>query len=264
MVINIQQRSCSTENNCEEWTELVSLLDGLTSKIAERYDLFSNGQPRKAMIVEILARNICIACADRELRNRVFQRIDAIYNELHRLASNLLVEALYEQFVSSGQKVIIATEAKIKFGTADILIIASKRGISLLTNQSEIVVEIKTGYSLSITQLLRYLIDMEHRQRSLVVWRVRNAQVFTLEGPEIRRLVLLFTRMIILRAERLLQAQEIDCDHVKEQTTWVPNSQHVQESLSDFSKGIAATMPDVIAKIIAKIGENLRTEQGAL
>jgi hypothetical protein len=160
---------------------------------------------------------------------------------------------LYEAFVSSGQKVAILAEAKIKFGTADVLIITSKHGINLLSNQSEIVIEIKTGFSLSVPQLLRYLIEKDQRERSLIVWRIRNEQVIYLESPEIQQLVLQFMRMIIYRAERLLLAQEINCDHKNGQKAWIPNSQQVQESLSDFSKGIAKTLPIIVEKVVAKI-----------
>ena len=180
------------------WTEMLSLLDYVCSQIADRYELFSKGQPRRPMILEVLAKNDCLSCISKELQPKSFQRIDSIYSELHRLAASLFIEALHSRLVKNGHKVTIAAEASIRYGTADILIIPTNHGINIQSNKVEIVVEIKSGFSLSVTQILRYLID--NNRRALILWRIRNQQVLLFEATEIEELLMQFVKMIIARA----------------------------------------------------------------
>jgi len=249
------QENCNKplrEANCD-WKETTSLLDYVCCQIAERYNLFSKGEPRRAAIIEVLARNTCLGCIAKELQTKSFQRIDNMYSEIHQLAAGLLIEALYDQLVTNGHKVTISAEASIKYGTADVIIIPSRYGISLQSNRVEIVVEIKTGFSLSVPQLLRYLIDND--KRSLILWRIRNEQVLLLEGPEIRLLVLQFVRMIVSRADKLLQGFDVDCGHSTDSKSWRPNSQQLQEAFSDFAKGVVSTLTSVVETITQMIGE---------
>lgn len=237
------------------WTETLSILDYVCVQIADLYELFSKGQPRKAMIMEILAKNACLGCINKELQVKSFQRIDSIYSELHQLAANLLVEALHSQFVKQGHKVTIAAEASIRYGTADILIIPSNHGISIHSSKVEIIIEIKTGFSLSISQLLRYLID--NNRRSLILWRVRNQQILFLDAIEIEQLLVQFVKMIIARGERLLETTKPDCTHTTETKSWSPNSQQLQETFADFSKGIIKTLPSVVEAVVTKFEQEV-------
>ena len=231
--------------------ETTSTLDYVCSQIADRYELFSKGQPRKAMIIEVLAKNVCIACVDKELRAKSFQRIDNMYTELHQLACSMLVEELYDQLVKNGRTVTITTEENIKYGKIDVFIIPSNFGLSLHSNQVEIAVEVKTGFSLSLPQLLRYMIDND--RRSLMLWRIRNQQVLLFEGTETRQLLAQFVKMIISRANRLLLTPEPQCKHIPQGKSWSPNQEQLQETFSDFSKGIIKTLPTVIEKVVTKL-----------
>jgi len=249
------QPNKTKQQTTDDWTEILSLLDYICSQIGSRYELFSKGQLRRAMILEVLAKNACLGCLDKQLQTKSFQRIDSIYSELHQLAANLLVEALHSQFIKNGHKVIIATEASIRYGTADILIIPSNHYISIHSNKVELIIEIKTGFSLSIPQLLRYLID--NNQRSLILWRIRNQQLLFLDAKEIEDLLLQFVKMIIARGERLLKAPEIDCSHSAETKSWSPNSQQLQETFLDFSRGIMETLPSVVEAVVAKFEQEV-------
>ncbi len=233
------------------WTETLSLLDYVCSQIANRYNLFSKGQPRKAAIIEVLARNTCIACADKELRTKSFQRIDNIYTELHLLACSMLVEELYDQLVKNGRNVTITTEENIKYGKIDVFIVPSNFGLSLHSNQAEIAIEVKTGFSLSLPQVLRYMIDND--RRSLILWRIRNQQVLLFESHETRQLLAQFVKMIISRADRLLLTPEPQCKHIPQGKSWSPNQEQLQETFSDFSKGITKTLPIVIEKVVTML-----------
>jgi hypothetical protein len=237
------------------WTEILPLLDYVCSQIADRYELFSKGQPRKAMIIEVLARNTCIACADKELRTKSFQRIDNMYTELHQLACSMLVEELYDQLVKNGRTVTITTEENIKYGKIDVFIVPSNYGLSLHSEHLEIAIEIKTGYSLSLVQIFRYIIDNDCR--SLILWRIRNGQILVFEGKQVKQLLAQFVKMIISRADRLLEAPELNCKHTAEQKNWSPNSQQLQETFADFSKGIIKTLPSVVEAVVTRFEQEV-------
>lgn len=241
-----------------ELTDLTPILDYVISQIAEKYDLITNTQPRKAAIIEVLASNTCISCAEKELKNHCFQRIDNIYCELHKLATSLLTEKLHKNFIENGQKVVISTEAKIKYGTADILITPSNYTTKLPSKPLEVVIEVKTGLSVSIPQLLRYLID--NNSRIILLWRIRNEQVLLLEGTEIQQLTIQFVKTIISRADRLLQESNFVCNHRSKPQEWTPNSQQLQYTLDDFSRGIIKTLPvvtEMIKTLVEKKGNKV-------
>lgn len=236
-----------------DWTEMIALLDHVCCKVSERYDLYLGGQPRKAMITEIISRNACIACIDKQLRTRNSQRIDSMYGELHQLSCNLLVEELYCRLVKSGHKVSIATEADLKFGKADIFIVPCYYGLSLYTNRKEIVVEVKSGFGLSIPQLLRYLIDKN--PRAIVLWRIRNEQTVVLEKSKITPLLTQFIKMVVSRADRLLLASDVHCNHNDRSKAWSPNSQQIQQTFSDFANAVVRTLPHAVEAIMAILDE---------
>jgi hypothetical protein len=231
-----------------DWTESIALLDYVCSQIAERYDLFSRGQPRKATIIEVLARNTCISCVDRELRTKSMQRIDNMYTELHRLACSLLVEELYSQLVKNGHTVTVTTEENIKYGKVDVLIVPSNHGLSLHSNQMEIAVEVKTGFSLSLPQVFRYMLD--NVDRTLILWRIRNKQILLFEGTKLKPLLTQFMKMIVSRAERFLSNPETSCEHVPECKSWSPNQRQLQAAFSDFSDAVVKTLPSVVETVV--------------
>jgi hypothetical protein len=250
----VLKKEAGQRTTCD-WTESTALLDYVCSQIADRYGLFSKGPLRKAAIIEVLARNTCIACVDRELRTKNFQRIDNMYTELHQLARSLLIEELYNQLVKKGHTVTITSEENLKYGKVDVFIVPSNYGLSLHSNQKEIAVEVKTGFSLSLPQIFRYMIDDTHR--SLILWRIRNEQVLLFEGPEIQQLLMQFMRMIISRADRLLLTPEPQCKHTLERKSWSPNQQQLQETFLDFSKGIIRTLPSIIEAVVTTLEQEV-------
>jgi hypothetical protein len=232
---------------------MIAVLDHVCCRIAEKYDLYSGSKPRKSMVIELLAQNPCIGCIDKELRNRSTQRIDDVYSELHRLSCGLLVEELYCRLVKTGRKVNITTEENLKFGKADIFIVPCYYGLSLRTNQTEIVVEVKSGLGLKISQLFRYLID--NNPRALVLWRIRNEQTLVLEKSKIKPLLTQFIKMVVSRAERLLSASEVQCKHTYSHKAWSPNSQQIQQTFLDFANAVVKTLPHVVETIMILLDE---------
>ena len=228
--------------------EAMATVDYVCAQLAERYDLFSNGQPRRATIIEVLAKSYCPACIHRQLLSKTYHRIDAFYGELHKLAVDILVEELYQTLISKGHSVIITEEKDVPFGKVDVLLIPTSFGLNLHSKSAEIGIEVKGGFSVSITQLLRYMLD--NQSRLLILWRIRNRQVISFYGKEIEDLLQLFVKMIIERADRLLSTNEPTCEHNILNRGWSPNQDQIKETFYDFSKGVVATMPEVINRVL--------------
>jgi hypothetical protein len=140
---------------------------------------------------------------------------------------------------------------------ADIFIIPCHYGLNLHSTNTEIAVEVKTGFSLSVPQILRYLVD--NYQRSLVLWRIRNEQVLIFEGTEIQQLLVQFIRMIVSRADRLLLASELKCEHTTDHKMWTPNQQQLQETFSSFSRGIITTLSIVVETVVRLLDKKINT-----
>jgi len=225
------------------------LFEDACLEIAKHYNLYyKDGRPRKAKIIEVIARTACIACVNRDLEKDVPNRVDELYKECHQQACNILVEELYHRFSNMGLTVAISTEKAIQYCKADILILLNGHGISLLNDRKEVAVEVKTGYSLSLTQLYRYM--LEKPDRDLVLWRIRNRQVLTFEGTSLKPLLIQFMRMLILRAKRLSKDTETSCEHGFQNRNWSPSQQQLQEAFSEFSKGIIETLPSAVETVI--------------
>jgi len=162
---------------------------------------------------------------------------------------------LYAQLVKVGHTVVITDEENLKYGKVDVFIVSSSHGLSLRSSCIEIVVEVKTGFSLSVPQLLRYLIDNDHR--SLIIWRIRNQQMLVLDAKENEELLTQFVKMIIARGERLLETIEPYCNHSTDAKSWSPNSKQLQETFSDFSNGIIKTLPSVVEAVVTKFEQEM-------
>lgn len=242
--INQNTNVIGKKNN--ELDKLIPQLDSLIFQIAKNFCLFSKGDPRRAFIIEALSKNTCITCLKKQLDNHIFQSIDGIYDELHHFALSVLLEALYKEFDIRSCRIRIIAEESIKYGTADILL----EPYNKISNDSEILIEIKTGFSISISQLLRYLIDNENR--SIFIWRIRNQQILFVQSSEVQSLIIHFTKMLIFRANRFLQTKEFSCNHLINSKVFTPTSVQIQESISDFSTGLTKTLPFLVKNIASK------------
>jgi len=247
---HVSQKERTEQESSLCWPEMMATLDYVCCKVAEQYNLYSQGQARKPAIIETISKYTCVACIDKALRTKDYQRVDNMYSELHRFACSILVEELYDKFSKNGYSVGITTEEEIKYGKIDVFIIPSIYGLSLHSKRVEIGVEVKSGASLSLSQLFRYMIDNEHRW--LVLWRIRNQQVLLFNGAESRDLIALFAKTVISRANRLLLNQELSCKHGSQHSNWVPSQDQLKETFNDFSKGLIKTLPSVVNTIFRR------------
>ncbi|MEM3697088.1 MAG: hypothetical protein QXQ94_06265 [Candidatus Bathyarchaeia archaeon] len=231
------------------------LLDNICSEIASRFNLYqSNGKPHKSTIIETLAKSTCLACVAKWFSDHVNNKVDTIYKECHKLAVNVLVEELYHFLNQLGYKVVISTEEELEYGKADILIEVTNYGLNLKSKAKELLIEVKTGDSLSLIQIFRYLWDS--RSNAIVVWRVRKRQVLTFDPQKIEPLLTESMRMICLRGIRLLSSPQIhSCQHLA-RATHQPAATELELMFQDFAKAIIETLPSVLQRVLEQLAIN--------
>lgn len=233
--------------------ELKDELESLCSDIASKFDLhYSNKTPRKATIIETLAGTTCTSCISRRLMDgTVRKRIDGIYVEVHKLAISILIEELIDKFRSLGYSVSILSEAETTFGKVDVLIKPTKIGIALQYGTSELIVEVKSGISLSVSQIFRYMMAKENQ--TVILWRIRNRQVLSFDGVQFNGLLKRFMKTCILRGQRLLAAPtQTACKH-SIPTDWSPTQGELQQMLEDFAAALVESLPCVVETILHKL-----------
>lgn len=237
------------------------LLDQICSQIADRFSLYnSNGKPRKSTIIDTLANSTCLTCIARKLSGHATANdVDALYRECHRLAVNMLVEELYNLLSGMGYVVVVSSEAKIEYGKVDVIITLTNYGIDLRSNTNELMVEVKTGISLSLSQLFRYLLDK--RGNTIVVWRIRRRQVLVFNIQDFEQLLVEFVKMCIMRGSRLLSSpQPPTCQHTP-RSGWQPTQEELQNMFQDFAKAITETLPHVLKAILERLDIKMELHQ---
>ena len=241
----------------KSFEELKDELEHLCSEIATRFSLYyPNKTPRKATIIQILAGSTCISCISKRLTNTKNQnRIDRLYSECHKLAVSILAEELNDQFMNQGYSVSISDEYQKEFGRVDVFIKITNYGIHLQSKNNELMVEVKAGFSISLPQILRYLLGRENE--TIIVWRIRNRQVLLFDGAKFKLLLMRFMQTCILRANRLLASTEPKCEHSTQNNKWTPAEKGIQDMLEDFAIAIVETLPHVTDKIF----ETLKTRK---
>jgi len=240
---------------------LQNQLDQICSQVAQRFTLYNrNGKPRKSTLIDVVAKSSCLSCITERLSNQAIpNEVDALYKECHSFAVNIIVEELYYLLDQMGYKVEVSTEEELEYGKADILITVTNYGLNLKGKTKELLVEVKTGISLSLSQLFRYLFDA--RSDTIVVWRVRKRQVLVFNAQNIKPLLTEFTRMICLRGIRLLSSPQLQpCQHLK-QSNYLPTQEELQKMFKDFAEALVETLPNALKIIIENLDlKNLNAE----
>jgi len=229
------------------------LLDHICNETAQRFNMYDpNGKTRNATIIDTIARTWCIACIIKKFSDQsIATDVDALYKECHRLAVNILVEELYHFLNQMGYKALISTEAKLEYGKADILITVTNYGLNLKGNKKELIIEVKTGNSISLTQIFRYLLDS--RSDTIIVWRIRKRQVLIFNAKKFRPLLAEFIKMICMRANRLLSSRQVQpCQHTR-QSNFQPTQEKLEKAFEDFSEGLVETLPTVLQTILKQL-----------
>jgi len=251
-ILNISKSFELTEN--ADLDSFRRSLDDVLGQVAGRFSLYnSRGNPRKATIIDTIAKTSCLACITRKLSEATARSVvDALYMECHMLAVNILVEELCNFLSAMGYNVIYSTEAELEYGRADVVVTVTRYGVNLKSRENELMVEVKTGRSLSLAQLFRYLLqDSDSR---IVVWRIRNRQILVFKRSELEPLLIEFVKMICLRAKRLLASPApTTCQHRK-RFDYRPSQDELQEWFQDFVGALMETLPRVLETIAENLG----------
>jgi len=245
--------SVNVSSKTDELRYFKNSLTKICLKLAQRFNLYSaNGEPRKAFIIDALSGSTCLACIAQKLSASLNTRsVDDFYSECHKLAINCLIEELCRILAEMNYKVAVLSEARLEYGKADIILRITKHGINLMCETKNLLVEVKTGNSLSFSQLFRYFLD--GRNDSIVIWRVRRRQVLVFNLQKIKPLLAEFVRMICLRAERLLSSEQMpSCQHAKDMS-YQPSQEELQQAFEDFSEALVETLPMVLDIILKQL-----------
>ena len=227
-------------------------LDDVCSQLADKFGLYDGaGKPRKAFIMDGLFRFSCPGCLCKFFTQMRIgsPSVDALYMEMHRFAVNILTGVL-AQALNGGEHEVFCEDSHA-FGRVDVAIKPSRFGALVEANGACVVVEVKTGRSVSFAQLFRYL--LQHGNATLVVWRVTMRQVFALKGERLRALLCLYVSTALARALRLLNGEHATCNH-KLSDCEASAVSEPQRLLDEFFEGLVESLP----KVVSVVSESLR------
>jgi len=234
---------------------LVDELDCLIRQLADKFDLFYNGRPRKAFILDVLLRYRCLGCIVKALTKQNACRVDDIYVENHRLAVNLLCEQLKGKLKAENFSVVVEDEVSGSYGRMDIVVKSTWNGVQLRFASFKMVVEVKCGKSLRYSQLFRYFLQ-DPSISVIVVWRVIMHQVIILERAKINNLLILVADAAMRRAQAILKGLVPTCEHSFSDRTYV--IANPQALVDDLVEGIGY-LPEVVSKIINSLKSVLQS-----
>jgi len=244
---------------CELLEDLNKKVDEVCAKIAARFNLFTvDGNARKAAIIEMLAENDCMDCLVRTMSEKRYEKVDPLYLECHSTAVSILVEELHRLINGTEELVATSTEAQIEYGKADILIEHISGGLAVKSADKEVLIEVKTGESISLPQILRYLISKPNS--TLIVWRIANNQVLAFKFDDVMELAIFFERMICVRGERLLDYWEPteECGHACK-CGYRPSSESMMKAVKRLSENLTETMPTVLEQTMKALFDQFGT-----
>jgi hypothetical protein len=161
-------------------TKQQSQLDSANQELAYRIDnLRSNlgAKASNAKILSIVHSTPCPMKAVNDIKNRDYNNgIDRLYIERHDYARKKIIDSVLVNF---GRLTTVKSEHKIKNGTLDIVISYDK--ILLNYHEKVICIEIKSGQSIDLFQIERYL----YESYLLIVVRVPTRDVVPIHQPNI-------------------------------------------------------------------------------
>ena len=152
----------------------------LCRQIAEVLDLRdSHGNLRVKTILSVLSAEDCLGCAYRRLvsiKNGNGNDVaDSIYRENHRYVLRTVCRRLCSLFRRNGFSVNVSVEEEMTCSTPDLVVSIVPRGNSVevrLNGQLALLIEIKTGDSLSYPQLVREMLDKP--EAILILLRIKD------------------------------------------------------------------------------------------
>lgn len=251
--VNQSGRKAQVEDVEKLREELDKLLDRLLEHIRQYYP---RAKLSKGTLLAMLAETKCLGC----LLKKVIQKyegprdsVDPWHREKHNMAIDVGSEALYERLEEMGYEAEIITEAESAHGHVDILIKITRYGMNVINGGRTAIVEVKTGNSISLYQLLRYSLD--HPDAAIIIWRLLPRHIDSYKPEEIRPALIRFLKMCICRARRFLKEfQEkkdngkVSCEHklpARKSSKGIP-----KKDLKAFSEALSETLQEFVDEVI--------------
>jgi hypothetical protein len=248
----------------ESLGRLRSELDRVCEEIAEKFNLFdARGRPKKSFIVDALMRNICPACAFKALTQpREDDDVDALYREGHGLALNILVEMLRYELKRNGLNAVVEGESSGDYGRLDVIIRLISQGIMLEFKDAAIIIELKTGVSVSLIQLLKY--GIENPDSIIAVWRIRMKQFFIIDMRKHRQILLAIMFAAINRGLAILSGTATECHHNNRNSqNKASRVENPQQLLDELFTSITNDLPSIVDAILRLAGEKSRASENS-
>jgi hypothetical protein len=203
-------QTTGTKPNPARLQELKDTLFEECGLLAKKYGLCGpNGDPRTSMVLSQIASSSRLCCVTKALRNRISAKIDPYYLSKHDFAANLIAEALNERLTSLHYEVRVDTEVHRKPGRYDIILEPCGNGPELSNHNCEIGIEVKTGLSIDVAQLIRYIIDVD----TLILARTQPKQVAVIRQKDLIAPLSAIISIWISRTSRLLADAAPICSH---------------------------------------------------
>jgi hypothetical protein len=252
------------EVDCSDETlsRLRSELDRVCEEIAKKFNLFdARGRPKKSFIVDTLMRNICPACAIKQLTQlHEEDNIDALYREGHGLALNIFVETLRYELKRNGLNAVVEGEVAGDYGRLDVIIRLVNQGIMLEFKDASIIIELKTGASISLIQLLRY--GMEYPNSIIVVWRIRMKQFFMIDMRRHGRILFAIMFAALNRGLAILNGAFTECHHNNRgNQNKASRMENPQQLVDELFSSLSSDLPSVLEMILRLAGEKFRASE---
>jgi hypothetical protein len=194
------------------------------------------------------------------------QYFDQIYREKHDLAESKLIERLKNALTSVGT-VIVSKELRKNLGTYDILISRGNPLKIIPKVGSQVIVEMKTGLSLSLTQLERYF----EPGAVLFVIRIATQQVIRLEASRYEKMLSASTLDLAEKLKRILKHNAIivpglhcsgcpvqDCQYYAPYTSpaILRTPRDIQGELDQFLRNLYPTIESAVKQIVRELGNS--------
>jgi hypothetical protein len=231
--------------------ELTELLQQECNRIITKYSEFlPNSKPTISMVLSLIASKSDVCCVDYSLRNRQWSFVDPYYINRHALAVGVLMDAVYDGLTNLQYEVCIGSEVQMTFGKLDALITKNGGELEALYGNCKIGIEIKTGNSLDLAQLFRYLIDID----SLILVRIKSKQIVTLRKYQFLETLSLLLETWISRTQRLLAKNDLRCNHWKgRMRSQVLRSDVLERDIVSFANGLNTIRADVVDSVMQEL-----------
>ena len=112
-------------------------------------------------IMAILNKHPCPEQCFHSLAHEERPVIDPFYSERHRYLQRILLDRLRLGLARAGIKARLAAEHNIRAGKGDVDVIVTAYGVELRAQGAIVRIELKTGANFDISQIVRYLADVD-------------------------------------------------------------------------------------------------------